>query len=103
MDGKTPAEKMTGNIKYLDKDFKVPLKLGISAGYVHLVRFIRSDRFLDVFGEKFAMPMELEYEYVWITIDTGKETLSIYHDSQLIDKLDYPLPKTHIELSKIAL
>ena len=70
LDGKTPAEKMAGDLKYLSKDFKVPLKLGISAGYVHLVRFIRSDRILDIFGEKFAMPVELEYEYVWVTIDT---------------------------------
>jgi len=43
------------------------------------------------------------YEYVWVTIDTGKESLFIYHDSQLIDKMDYPLPKTYIELSKIDL
>lgn len=64
LEGKTPLEKTSGNLKYLDKDFKVPLKLGISAGYVHLVRFIRSDRILDIFGEKFAMPVELEYEYV---------------------------------------
>jgi len=103
LEGRTPVEKMTGDIKYLPKDFKVPSKLGISPGYVHLVRFIRSNRILDIFGEKFAMPVELEYEYVWVTIDTGKETLSIYHDSQLIDKLDYPLPKTYIELSKIDL
>jgi len=49
------------------------------------------------------MPVELEYEYVWVTIDTEKETLSIFHDSILIDKLDYPLPKTYIQLSKIDL
>jgi hypothetical protein len=103
LDGKTPAEKMAGDLKYLSKDFKVPLKLGISAGYVHLVRFIRSDRILDIFGEKFAMPVELEYEYVWVTIDTEKETLSIYHDSILVDKFAYPLPKNYIELSKIDL
>lgn len=103
LDGKTPLEKTNGNIKYLPKDFKVPSRLGISPGYIHLVRFIRSNRILDVFGEKFAMPAELEYEYVWVTIDTAKETLSIYHDSVLIDKLDYPLPKTYIELSKIDL
>lgn len=103
LEGKTPAEKASGNLIYLDKDFEVPLKLGISAGYVHLVRFIRSDRILDVFGEKFAMPVELEHEYVWVTIDTKKETLSIYHDSILIEELDYLLPKTYIELSKIDL
>jgi transposase len=103
LDGKTPAEKMNGDLKYLPNDFMLPSKLGISSGYVHLVRFIRSNRILDIFGEKFAMPVELEHEYVWITIDTEKETLSIYHDFILIDKLDYPLPKTYIELSKIDL
>lgn len=103
LEGKTPAEKMSGDIKYLSREFKVSSRLSISPGYVHLVRFIRSSRILDIFGEKFAMPVELEYEYVWITIDTGKEVLSIYHDSILIDKMDYPLPKTYIQLSKIDL
>lgn len=103
LEGKTPSEKMTGDLKYLPGNFQLPLRLGISPGYVHLVRFIRSNRILDIFGDKFSMPVELEYEYAWATIDTGKETLSIYHDSILIDKLDYPLPKTYIELSKIDL
>jgi len=49
------------------------------------------------------MPLEVEYEYVWVTIDTKEESLSIFHDSKLIDKLDYPLPKTYIQLSKIDL
>ena len=103
LEGKTPVEKMTSDLKYLPKDFRMPSRLGISPGYVHLVRFIRSNRILDIFGEKFPMPADLEYEYVWVTIDTENETLSIYHDSILIDKLDYPLPKTYIELSKIDL
>lgn len=103
LEGKTPTEKMSGDIKYLPKDFKLPSKLGISPGYVHLVRFIRSNRILDIFGEKFPMPVELEYEYVWVTIDTGQESLSIYHDFRLVKKISYPLPKTYIELSKIDL
>jgi len=49
------------------------------------------------------MPTELDYEYVWVTIDTEEESLSIYHDPVLIDKLDYTLPKTYIQLSKIDL
>ena len=103
LEGKTPMEKRSGDIKYLPKDFKLPSKLCIAPGYVHLIRFIRSNRILDIFGEKFSMPVDLEYEYVWVTINTGKESLSIYHDSKLIEKLDYPLPKTYIELSKIDL
>ncbi|MBT9148240.1 MAG: hypothetical protein DDT32_02011 [Syntrophomonadaceae bacterium] len=64
---------------------------------------MRSNRILDIFGEKFSMPLELEYEYVWATINTAKETLSIYLDSKLVDKYDYPLPKTSIDLSRIEL
>jgi len=103
LEGRTPVEKMSGDIKYLPEDFKVPSRLCIAPGYVHLIRFIRSNRILDIFGEKFSMPVELEYEYVWATIDTDQESLSIYHDSKLVKKLDYTLPKTYIELSKIDL
>jgi len=103
LEGSTPAGKRSGDIKYLSKDFKLPSKLGIADGYVHLIRFVRSNRILDIFGEKFAMPIELEYEYVWATIDTALETLSIYHDFKLVEKFSYPLPKTYIELSKIDL
>lgn len=98
--GKTPLEKKTGNLKLLSPDFAIPRKLTITPGYIHIIRFIRSNRILDIFGEKFSMPMEVEYEYVKATIDIAKETLSIYHDSKLVDEYDYPLPKTSIELSK---
>jgi len=103
MDGKTPMEKVTSNLKYLPKNFKLPQKLGIAPGKIHLVRFIRSNRILDIFGEKFPMPMEVEYEYVWAKIDTAEETLSVHHDSKLIVNQSYPLPNTSIDLSKIEL
>jgi len=101
--GKTPFEKNSGNLKFLPVGFNLPGKLTITPGHVHIIRFIRSNRILDIFGEKFSMPMEVEYEYVWATIDTAKQMLSIYHDSKLVDKYDYSLPKTSIELSKIDL
>lgn len=103
LEAKTPMEKRFGDIRYLPKDFKVPSKLCIAPGYIHLIRFIRSNRILDIFGEKFSMPVELAYEYVWLTINTGQESLSIYYDSKLIEKINYPLPKTYINLSKIDL
>ncbi len=103
LEGKTPMEKVSGDLKYLPKSFTLPEKLPIAPGYIHIIRFIRSNRTLDIFGEKFSMPIEIEYEYVWVTIDTAKETLSIYHNSKLIQKLDYLLPKTSTDLSKIDL
>jgi len=98
MGGKTPLEKVSGELKHLKRDFKLPERLTIAPGYIHLIRFIRSNRILDIFGEKFAMPMEVEYEYVWATIDTAKEQLSIYHDSILVDRIPYSVPKTSLDL-----
>lgn len=101
--GKTPVEKFSGDIKLLSKDFKIPDKLTIEPGYVHLIRFIRSNLILDVFGEKFPLPRNSEYEYVWATIDTANDILRITHDSQIITEFDYSLPKTFMDLSEIEL
>jgi hypothetical protein len=101
--GMTPNQRCSGDIKLLPASFKLPEKLAILPGYIHLVRFIKSDRLLDIFGEKYIMPGNVEHEYVWTTIDTGKEILSIYHDSKLIVDYSYPLPKSSIDLSKIDL
>ena len=101
--GLTPNQKCSGNIKLLPASFRLPNKLTICPGYVHLVRFIRSDRILDVFGEKYVMPGEVEYEYVRATIDTAKEKLFIYHDSKLVVEYPYLLPKSSINLSRFDL
>ena len=103
MGGKTPLEKVSGKLKYLQRDFKLQEKLTIVPGYIHIIRFIRSNRILDIFGEKFAMPMEVEYEYVWATIDTAAQKLKIYHDSKLVDQIPYSIPKTSLDLSNIDL
>jgi hypothetical protein len=49
------------------------------------------------------MPSDLEYEYVWATIDTIQEKLFVYHDSKLIVEYSYPLPKSSIDLSRFDL
>jgi len=98
--GLTPKQKCSGSIKLLPASFRLPEKLAISPGYVHLIRFIRSDLVLDVFGEKYIMPQDVEYEYVRATIDTAKEKLFIYHDSKLVVEYPYLLPKSSIDLSR---
>lgn len=103
MHGKTPNQQASKDIHLLPKGFKVPEKLNIADGHIHLIRFIRSNRILDIFGEKFAMPMPVEYEYVWATIDTQQEKLFVSHDKELIKELAYSLPKTPLDLSKIEL
>lgn len=103
LEGKTPIEMVSGNLNYLPKDFKLPKTLSIVPGHVHLIRLIRSNRILDIFGEHYLMPKNLVYEYVWATIDTKQQKLSIYHDKNLEKEFDYPLPRTSMDLSKIEL
>jgi len=99
----TPNQKCSRGIKLLSSDFRLPKRLSIAPVYIHLIRFIRSNRILDIFGEKYIMPKDVEYEYVWATIDTAQKTLFVYHDSKLVVKYPYPLPKSSIDLSKISL
>jgi len=103
LEAMTPNQKCSGNIKLLPASFRLPNKLTIYPVYVHLIGFIRSDRILDIFGEKVVIPSDLEYEYVWITIDIVKEKLFIYDDSKLVVDYTYPLPKSSIDLSRFNL
>jgi hypothetical protein len=47
-------------------------------GRYHLVRFIRSDRKLNIFGEAFSLAPELQYEYVVATVDVKEQKLKIF-------------------------
>ena len=60
-------------------------------GKYHVMRFIRSNLRLDIFGEKFPMPTELKYEYVRATIDVKTETLNLYRDRIKVAELPYKL------------
>ncbi|MFU8817881.1 MAG: IS481 family transposase [Pseudomonadales bacterium] len=58
-------------------------------GRYHLVRFVRSDGVLDVFGEKFLAPPECTYEYVRVTVDVSRQRLQIFLDQQIVDEHCY--------------
>jgi len=60
-------------------------------GRYHLVRFVRSNGLLDVFGEPFKAPPEAVYEYVRLTVDVACQTLSVFLDGDLVDQHDYRL------------
>jgi putative transposase len=60
-------------------------------GRYHVVRFIRSDGQMDVFGERFPVPPEAVYAYVWGTIDVREQTLSLYLGSDLLSQREYRL------------
>ena len=60
-----------------------------TSGRYHLVRFIRSNLVLDIFGERFNMPPEAAYEYAVATIDVERQRLSVGIDSTTIAEYEY--------------
>jgi putative transposase len=61
------------------------------AGRYHLVRFIRSDLRVNIFGELFSAPPETQYEYVVATVDVAEQKLKLFLDKLQIAEYDYRL------------
>lgn len=60
-------------------------------GRYHLIRFIRSDCKLDIFGERFGVPPDLQYEYVVATIDVKEQKLKLFHELLQVEEFEYRL------------
>ena len=92
--GKTPQEVIKsadhkpltigGNTKLPDLDT-------IPDGNIILVRFVRSNRLLDIFGEKFKVSKSLIYSYVKAVIVTEIHRLQLYLGEELVDSFEYQL------------
>jgi hypothetical protein len=59
------------------------------SGSYHLVRFVRGNAELDIFGEKFRLPPEAAYEYAVATINVEKQTLRVEIAGTIIDEWKY--------------
>jgi len=75
----------------LGPNAKLPVLDFIPDGEVTLIRFIRSNRKLDIFGEKFEVAKDLVYSYVKAVIVTQTHTLQIYLNEELVDTFEYRL------------
>jgi len=60
-------------------------------GCYHLVRFIRSNGQLNIFGELFPTPPEAQYEYVVATIDVKEQKLKLFLDKIQVEEYKYRL------------
>lgn len=94
--GKTPEEtinQQTTPPRSFPGDFSwKTLKERARQGRVHLLRFIRSNRRLDIFGERFQVDKSLVYEYVRATIIVKEQKIKIFHQDRLVHEIDYQLP-----------
>jgi putative transposase len=60
-------------------------------GLYHIVRFIRGDLKLNIFGEIFPVAPELQYEYVIATVDVKEQKLKIFLGHSQVDEFEYKL------------
>ena len=63
--------------KLLDTEFSMEDVSYKQDGKIHLIRFIRSDRILHIFGEKFLLKPDYQYEYVKVTICIKEQCLKV--------------------------
>ena len=93
--GKTPLKALAAtntNLRFPVED-KAPnhrMKKPETGKY-HLVRLIRSDLKLNVFGEIFRVPPELQLEYVVATINVKEQKLKLFLDKTQVDEFRYKL------------
>jgi len=92
--GKTPLEALSSsgfNPVTIGGNTKLPKLDYVPDGNIILIRFIRSNRILDIFGEKFKVSKNLIYSYVKAVIVTSIHTLQVYLGEELVDSFEYRL------------
>lgn len=92
--GKTPLEVIrNSNFKpiTIGANTKLPQLDEVPDGDIILIRFIRSNRLLDIFGEKFKVSKKLVYSYVKAVIVTQIGLLQIYLGDELVETFEYQL------------
>jgi len=71
---------------------KMPDLSFIPDGNISLVRFIRSNRQLDIFGERFEVSKDLVYSYVRAQIVTSLHAVQLYLGNDIVDTFEYRMP-----------
>ena len=92
--GKTPLQFVAESHfspNLIGPNTKMPRLDEVPDGNIILIRFIRSDCMLDIFGEKFKLSKDLVYSYVKAVIVTAIHRLQIYLGNELVDTLAYRL------------
>ncbi len=74
---------------FLSKEYKYSENIFVEEGEIIIVRFIRSDRKLEIFGEIFLLPKETIYSYVKAVIVIAIHKLKVYKDEELIEEFQY--------------
>lgn len=91
--GKTPVKasaSMKRTLRFPDPEAPPPdWRKKPEKGRYYSVRLIRSDLRLNIFGESFSVPPELEFEYTVATIDVKDQELTISQDGKTVKQIEY--------------
>ena len=70
----------------LRSDFKIDLDaLPLVAGKIHFIRIVDSMEEIFVFNERFRVGEAYIGDFVWVTVNTGEQSLGIsYNDEEMI-------------------
>jgi putative transposase len=92
--GRTPLQiihSSTDRPVTIGGNTKLPELDSVPDGNIILIRFIRSNRLLDIFGEKFKVSKDLVYSYVKAVIVTNLHSLQVYLGDDLVNTFQYQL------------
>jgi putative transposase len=92
--GRTPLQiihSSTDRPLTIGGNTKLPTLDSVPDGNIILIRFIRSNRLLDIFGEKFKVSKDLVYSYVKAVIVTNLHSLQVYLGDDLVNTFQYQL------------
>jgi len=75
------AQALSHTLRFFPASFRFDPEtlLPITKGKIHFVRLVEQDGTIVILNERFEVDRNLSFEYVWATIDTGKQLLSISH------------------------
>lgn len=91
--GRTPDEAFAAAkvlVAYPPKRFKLPETLP-RRGHIEVVRLVRSDQILNLFGQRIPMPEQTVHQYVVATISVRARRLVVTHRGELIHEADHPI------------
>ena len=94
--GKTPNQafkEQSFEPVFLNEDYQLTSdQIPLETGQIHLIRFIRSDKILDVFGERFQLKNVPAYEYVVADILVDSHEIIVFLDGERVEEIYYPMP-----------
>lgn len=91
--GKTPDQAWAAGgvlTRRPPKDYRVPDALP-RRGRIHVLRLIRSDRILNLFGEKIVMPEDTVYQYVVAQIHVRAQQLVVTCSREVVHEAPHPI------------